>query len=546
MIGVSTPSENALQIRFDRPDRQQRHRDPVLVIDWLSRLVARIPASVHTKLLVAFLSIVIMFVALGAVGLNVLRASNERAESMLNQQQKIAAFRQLERKTTELLYTVTKALLSTDERTHLAAKHQLYLSAYDFDHARFIGSKDAPVLAAIRASYEELIETGLHSIELIRLDKLQEALDYQKKQAIPLADILERKTNTLVNEAEVDMVTIAEISSREYVTSQVVVLGVAFGGVLFALILGYSISASLVDPVKQMNRRFQEIAHENFSGRLEIPNRDELGNLANALNDMSSELGRLYREIQAASRHKSEFLANMSHELRTPLNAIIGFSQVLDERVFGELNEKQSEYISDIHESGIHLLSLINDILDLSKVEAGHMELDLKKFDVRVALDNALILVKERSLRNGLTLEIDLDSGLGNLVADERKFKQILLNLLTNAIKFTPEGGSITVNATGAENRLEIAISDTGVGISPENQKLIFEEFRQVSEQDESVREGTGLGLTLTKKFVEMHGGEISVTSEVGKGSSFRFTLPLTQVEDLQVKNITEDAAAVN
>jgi len=330
------------------------------------------------------------------------------------------------------------------------------------------------------------------------------------------------------------------------VTSQVVVLGVAFGGVLFALILGYSISASLVDPVKQMNRRFQEIAHENFSDRLEIPNRDELGNLANALNDMSSELGRLYREIQAASRHKSEFLANMSHELRTPLNAIIGFSQVLDERVFGELNEKQSEYINDIHESGTHLLSLINDILDISKVEAGHMELDLKKFDVRVALDNALILVKERSLRHGLTLEIDLDSGLGNLVADERKFKQILLNLLTNAIKFTPEGGSITVNATGTENRLEIAISDTGVGISPDNQKLIFEEFRQVSEQDESAREGTGLGLTLTKKFVEMHGGEISVASEVGKGSSFRFTLPLTQVEDLQVKNITEDAAAVN
>ena len=544
MIGVSTPSENALQIR---PDRQQRHRDPFLVvIEWLPRLIARIPASVHTKLLAAFLSIVIMFVALGAVGLSVLRASNERAESLLYQQQKIAAFRQLQRNTSELLYNVTKAMFATDKRALNAVKRQLNHSAYDFDHATFAGSEDAPGLAAIRDSYEELIEVGIDIIELIRLGKLQQARDYLKKHAIPLADRLERKTNALVNKAESDMVTIAEISSREYVTSQFVVFGVAFGGVLFALILGYSISASLVDPVKQMNRRFQEIAHENFSGRLEIPNRDELGNLANALNDMSSELGRLYREIQAASRHKSEFLANMSHELRTPLNAIIGFSQVLDERVFGELNEKQSEYINDIYESGTHLLSLINDILDLSKVEAGHMELDLKKFDVRVALDNALILVKERSLRNGLTLEIDLDSGLSNLVADERKFKQILLNLLTNAIKFTPEGGSITVNATGAENRLEIAISDTGVGISPENQKLIFEEFRQVSEQDESVREGTGLGLTLTKKFVEMHGGEISVTSEVGKGSSFRFTLPLTQVEDLQVKNITEDAAAVN
>jgi len=516
------------------------------VIDWLPRLVARIPASVHTKLLVAFLSIVVMFVALGAVGLSVLRASNERAESLLNQQQKIAAFRQLQRNTTEQLYTVTSAMFATDERTLDAAKRQLNHSAYDFDHATFVGSTDEPGLAAIQSSYRELIEAGIHIIELIRQDKRQAARDYQKKHAIPLADRLERKTNALVNKAEADMVTIAEISSRGYVASQVVVLGVALGGVLFALLLGYSISASIVDPVKQMNRRFQEIAQENFSGRLEIPNRDELGNLASELNDMSSELGRLYREIQAASRHKSEFLANMSHELRTPLNAIIGFSQVLDERVFGELNEKQAEYIKDIHESGAHLLSLINDILDLSKVEAGRMELDLSKFDVRVALDNALTLVKERSLRHGISLEIDLDPALGTIVADERKFKQILLNLLTNAIKFTPEGGAITVTASGAENRLQVAISDTGVGISPEDQKMIFEEFRQVSEKDGQAREGTGLGLTLTKKFVEMHGGEISVASEVGKGSSFRFFLPLTQVEEHQVENNTEDTAAVS
>jgi signal transduction histidine kinase len=515
------------------------------VIAWLPRLIARIPASVHTKLLVAFLSIVVMFVALGAVGLSVLRASNERAESLLNQQQKIAAFRQLQRNTTEQLYTVTSAMFATDERTLDAARRQLNHSAYDFEHARFVGSKDAPGLAAIQSSYEELIEAGIHVIDLIRQDKLQEARDYQKKHAIPLADRLERKSNALVNKAEADMVTIAEISSQGHVTSQVVVFGVALGGVLFALILGYSISSSLIGPVNQMNRRFQEIAHEDFSSRIEVPNRDELGSLANALNDMSIELGRLYREIHAASRHKSEFLANMSHELRTPLNAIIGFSQVLDERVFGELNEKQAEYINDIHESGAHLLSLINDILDLSKVEAGRMELDLKKFDVRVALDNALTLVKERSLRHGLSLEVDLDPDLGNMVADERKLKQILLNLLTNAIKFTPEGGTISISAGIDEKILKIAIRDTGIGISPEDQKLVFEEFRQASGKDGQVTEGTGLGLTLTKRFVEMHGGEISVESETGKGSIFRFSLPLTQVEERQVENETGGAAAM-
>jgi len=513
------------------------------VIERLPRLVARIPASVHTKLLVAFLSIVVMFVALGAVGLSVLRASNERAETLVNQQHKIAAFRQLQRNTTEQLYTVTAAMFATDEPTLNAAKRQLNNFAYDFDHAEFVGSEDAESLAAIQANYAELIEAGTHVIDLIREGKLQEGRDYQQKYAVQLANRLERRTNALVNKAETDMVTIAEISSRGYVASQVVVFGVALGGVLFALILGYSISSSIIGPVKKMNRRFQEIAHENFSSQLAVPNRDELGSLANALNDMSTELGRLYREIHAASRHKSEFLANMSHELRTPLNAIIGFSQVLDERLFGELNEKQAEYIKDIHESGNHLLSLINDILDLSKVEAGRMELNLKKFDVRVALDNALTLVKERSLRHGITLEVDLDSSLGTIVADERKFKQILLNLLTNAIKFTQEGGSITVNATGAKNLLKIVVSDTGVGISLEDQKLIFEEFRQASVKDGQASEGTGLGLTLTKKFVEMHGGEISVESEVGKGSRFKFWLPLAQIEERLVENNPEDSA---
>jgi signal transduction histidine kinase len=186
---------------------------------------------------------------------------------------------------------------------------------------------------------------------------------------------------------------------------------------------------------------------------------------------------------------------------------------------------------------------LINDILDLSKVEAGRMELDLKKFDVRVALDNALTLVKERSLRHGLSLEVDLDPGLGNMVADERKLKQILLNLLTNAIKFTPEGGTISISAGIDDKTLEIDIQDTGIGISPEDQKLVFEEFRQASGKEGEVNEGTGLGLTLTKKFVEMHGGEISVESELGKGSVFKFSLPLMQIEERQVENETAGAA---
>ncbi|MGB7947218.1 MAG: ATP-binding protein, partial [Candidatus Binatia bacterium] len=233
------------------------------------------------------------------------------------------------------------------------------------------------------------------------------------------------------------------------------------------------------------------------------------------------------RQIEAANRHKSEFLANMSHELRTPLNAIIGFWEVLQERLFGELNEKQAEYTDDILTSGRHLLSLINEILDLSKVEAGRMELEVATFDLPLAIDNARTFVRERATRHGINLDVTVDEQLGDFVGDERKIKQILLNLLSNAVKFTPEGGRIGINARQTDGAVEISVSDTGVGIAPEDQPKIFEEFRQVGTDYAHKSEGTGLGLTLAKKFVELHGGRIWVESEAGKGSTFTFTLPI-------------------
>jgi len=233
------------------------------------------------------------------------------------------------------------------------------------------------------------------------------------------------------------------------------------------------------------------------------------------------------RELELANRHKSEFLANMSHELRTPLNAIIGFSEVLLEKMFGEINEKQEEYLKDIHSSGQHLLSLINDILDLAKVEAGRMHLDLGTFDLPAAIDNALTLIRERAMRHGIGLSVEVDSRLSELNADERKLKQILLNLLSNAVKFTPEGGKIKVGACQIDDMVEIAVSDTGIGIALEDQAAVFEEFKQVGSDYTRKAEGTGLGLALTRKLVELHGGTIRLESEPGKGSTFSFTLPL-------------------
>jgi two-component system, NtrC family, sensor kinase len=230
------------------------------------------------------------------------------------------------------------------------------------------------------------------------------------------------------------------------------------------------------------------------------------------------------RQLEVASQHKSEFLANMSHELRTPLNAIIGFSEVLSDRMFGELNEKQDEYLKDIYASGTHLLSLINDILDLSKIEAGRMELELTDFHLPTALDNALTLVRER--RRSIALQMSVDARLGEVRADERKIRQVVLNLLSNAIKFTPEGGRIEVAAVPKDGFVEVSVSDTGIGIAPEDQEAVFEEFRQVGTAAKKV-EGTGLGLTLCRKLIELHGGRIWVKSQVGQGSTFTFTIPV-------------------
>jgi signal transduction histidine kinase len=238
------------------------------------------------------------------------------------------------------------------------------------------------------------------------------------------------------------------------------------------------------------------------------------------------EIAEKSRELEAASKHKSEFLANMSHELRTPLNAILGFSEVLQEGMFGEVNEKQSEYLHDILESGRHLLSLINDILDLSKIEAGRMELDVADFDLPNAIENSLILVRERASRRGIALGHAVDASLGTVRADERKLKQVLLNLLSNALKFTPEGGRVDVRAEGRGDVAEISVTDTGVGIAPEDLETIFEEFRQVGAVEKKV-EGTGLGLALARRFIELHGGTMWVKSEVGSGSVFAFTLPI-------------------
>jgi signal transduction histidine kinase len=494
---------------------------------WLPRLVARIPASVHAKLLVGFLVIVGLLVAVGAVGLQVLNTEHHRAEDLVKLQRKIAAYRQLQHDTTAQLYTVASALLVPEERTLDATLRQLNQFGYDLDRLQFVAKDEVELLGRVRQDYDQFIHVVSRVVELIRTGHAAEGRELQLAQTGPLADRLERLTNELVNKAEADMVASIEASEAAYVTSRDVVVAFAVGSTALALLLGYALSWSVIEPVKRMNARLGQIASGDFSQRVEVPNNDELGALASNLNRMNDELGRLYQQLDAANRHKSEFLASMSHELRTPLNAIIGFSEVLQERMFGELNAKQAEYVGDILASGRHLLALINDILDLSKIEAGRMELQLVPFHLPASIEDTMTLLRERATRQGIALDLDADEHLGQIVADERKIKQVLLNLLSNAVKFTPAGGRVGVRAAMTDGMVEIAVRDTGIGIAPQDQEAIFEEFRQVGADEARKREGTGLGLALARRFVELHGGKIWVESAVGRGSIFTFTLPV-------------------
>ena len=321
-----------------------------------------------------------------------------------------------------------------------------------------------------------------------------------------------------------------------YSVAATLAVALALAGVAAGIALW--LASYLTVPIRSLRKAVAATADGDLTSRVQPQTSDELGDLARDFNRMADQLQDyttgLERkvtektvELETANRHKSEFLANMSHELRTPLNAVIGFSDVLSEKMFGDLNEKQLEYVRDINASGQHLLSLINDILDLSKIAAGRMELDPRAFNVATALDNCRTLIRERARGRGLRLSFGVPDNLGEWTGDERKFKQIVLNLLSNAVKFTPPGGEVSLAARFEPDALVLTVSDTGPGIAPKDQAAIFEEFRQLKVAHDAKHEGTGLGLALTRRLVELHGGSIRVESAMGRGASFIARFPL-------------------
>jgi signal transduction histidine kinase len=510
----------------------------------LVRAVGHLPAKVHTKLLVAFVGTALLLVAVGLLGQRVLGQSNDRVKDLGALQQRAFAYGTLQSNT----YEVRLLLAENPER----AFYEVWPGGFPTGRGLSEVAVDLAILNLLARIAPGTLpdslgfvppaedERVLRQIRLKsgRLSTVMRDIVASAPAAAPdqpplprrdepeqLAIELNQLANELANATTAKTDDLIAQNASSYSSSRNLFIGVAAGAIVLALLLGFVLSWSLIGAIQRIDSRLAAIASGDFSGHIDVPNRDELGALAANVNRMNDELDRLYKELETASKHKSEFLANMSHELRTPLNAIIGFSQVLREQMFGEVNEKQAEYLDDVLSSAYHLLSLINDVLDLSKIEAGQVELEIAPFSLPEALERGLVMVRERATNDGVHVSLATDPEVDVVKGDERRIRQVIFNLLSNAVKFTPAGGGVDVSVARVNGEVRVSITDTGRGIAPEDHDRIFEEFQQTEAGIEQ-REGTGLGLALSKRLVELHGGRIWVDSELGKGSTFVFTLP--------------------
>ena len=529
--------------------------------DPLVRAVGRLPAKVSTKLLIAFLGTSLLLVTVGLFGQRVLGQSNDRVGSLGALQERAFAYGQLQRdawnvrallaqKVGNDFYSVWPGIDPGDPGDPVAADKATLDAAVrlgamtNADRLGFAPpAEDADTLRSMRTKAELLSTLMTPMIKLDEKIVRQLARVGEEGEEPPGSEhwlILRQRVERLANDlyqqaaglANLKTAQIDELIARNassFQNSRNLVIGVAVGAIVLALLLGFVLAWSVIGPIQRIDTRLAAIASGDFSGHVDVENRDELGALAVNVNRMNDELRRLYTQLEETSRHKSEFLASMSHELRTPLNAIIGFSQVLREEMFGPVNEKQAEYLDDIVSSGNHLLSLINDVLDLSKVEAGQVELEVEPFSLREALERGVVIVREQATEEGVQVELSAGPEVDVVEGDERRIKQVIFNLLSNAVKFTPAGGEVEVTAARVNGEVRVSVADTGPGIAQGDHERIFGEFQQ-AEAGLDQSEGTGLGLALSKRLVELHGGRIWLESEVGKGSTFVFTLPARSV----------------
>jgi signal transduction histidine kinase len=484
--------------------------------------VSRIPARVQIKLLTAFLAIEVLLIVMGAVSLHVLSGVNERTDELITLQRKIEAYRQVQHDTTNQLYGVASVLLSSDDATLASTLRQLNQFGYNVDRLQFVAKDEIDLLDQFRVNYEQFTNVVRQVVELIRAGRGSEARELQMAKAAPLADHLERLTNQLVNKAEADMIAGIEASNEAYVTSRWIVVGFALGSITLAVILGYAISGSLIGPVTKVEGRLSQIAAGDFSRRIDVDNRDELGALATNVNRMSEELGRLYHELEAANLAKSRFVAAASHDLRQPLHALNWFvAQLRNESDPAE----RARVVARIDTAVGAMNELFDELLDISKLDAGVLAPSLSEFPIDHLLKRIEMTftaaAREKNLRFSV---VSSDAWVRS---DFILLERILLNLASNAVRYTPAGG-IVIGCRRRVGFLRIEVWDSGIGIPEDQQQSIFGEFHQVAVASQDRRSGLGLGLAIVDRLCRLLDHPKELTSRLGKGSRFVISVPST------------------
>jgi signal transduction histidine kinase len=507
----------------------------------LVRWVAGIRTSVHKKMLAAFLLVVMLVTAMGLMSLQTIRAMSHQSELMHHTHKRVDASRQAQHALAMQMNYTGMALLLRDEATIakiLRENNRLNtMLAQIEDNAP---ADEREIIQKIRDAQGDAMATVADVANLVRDGKIDQAMRLQLGTGYPLFLRIEGLVDQVMAAEEAGMDRMRAGTAAANSNALYLMAAFVAGFVALALLLGFVISWSFILPVREAEAFMGRIAKGDFSTTVTVPNRDEFGSLATRMNMMSAELHRLYDDQRAAaqqlqtlnqqlgraSKAKSEFLANMSHELRTPMNAILGFTEMIQDDIYGPVPAEIKTPIADIQTCGKQLLRLINDVLDLSKIEAGRMELSLAEYAPQELLDTVRASLRSLAVEKGLEFVVEAQPDLPTANGDGKRIAQCLTNLVGNALKFTKEG-RVTVRAVLQGDAVLYSVSDTGIGIPEEQSGRIFAEFQQGDASISRQFGGTGLGLSITKTFVEMHGGRIWVESELGKGSTFFFTIPL-------------------
>jgi signal transduction histidine kinase/CheY-like chemotaxis protein len=506
-------------------------------INALVGFVSRVPARVEIKLLTAFLAIEVLLIAMGAVSLGVLSGINQRTDELIKLQRKIEAYRQVQHDATSQLYGVSAALLASDDLTLSSALRQANQFGYDVDRLQFVAKDEVELLDQFHQDYDRFTKIATDAVELIRAGRAPEAREMQAAQAAPLADRLERITNQLVNKAEADMVTGIEASNQAYVTSQWTVMGFALGSISLAVVLGYAISRSLIGPLAEVEVRLKQIASGDFSQRLHVVNRDELGALAANVNRASEELGRLYQQLEAANLAKSRFLAAASHDLRQPLHALNLFVTQLRRETD---QAEQARLVERIDASVAAMNELFSSLLDISKLDAGVVTPSVSDFPVDDLLKRIEMTFAAAAREKGLRLRVI--SNRAFIRSDFILLERILLNLVSNAIRYTV-GGGVMVGCRRRGDTLRIEVWDSGIGIPEDQRSSIFREFYQLPAAERDRSGGLGLGLAIVDRLCRLLGHPIELISQLGRGSRFVVvvaTAPRRRLTEQPLETVTD------